>query len=535
MLKRNLPRLLFLCLALALKGPGFALAPSGRDPLVANVSLAQRTDGSKIVDVYYDLNAPDASLYTIYVHMSSDAGLSWGVRPSANNLSGDFGPGIEPGTGKHIVWQAGNETTAFDGAHYVARIFADDGAPLTILNPYANVDFATAGVMKADFHCHTTYSDAAATATPRARIDRHRLYGYQVLAIADHDTYGPQAGTTLTTRPFGTWPWSGVYADSLPLVPSPETAGGEIEYYPALEMFAVRGNELSGFTGDGPTSVFSPNFFTLHHVLALCAPMWNPGHVAQGYILPTDLRYGNAGTKLTDTAWQVAEIGIQGGLAIMAHPQKQWQSFCQGYLGDPPYPGMPGGVLPAYDEINYPHYPYTIDWYEDIYTANPHAIGIEAYGKMRDHRQYWDLILNRLMPSHPVWGFSNSDAHDIGPAVGKHMNMLFVDEASPDAIRGALEQGAFYIIHDPLGADLTRHTSTPPAYPTIQSVTVNSGVISVSATNYDAINWISDQTVIASGSSFDANAHRDLSYIRAEFSGTGGSIALTQPFGILIP
>ncbi len=506
-----------------------------RDSLVGNVILSQRRDGSKTVDVHYDLLAPSTSIFTVYLQISSDAGLTFAYMPDAANLSGDIGPGVVPGTGKHIVWQAGNETLRFVGNHYVAKVIADDGSPLVIDNPYAGVDFDTASVAKADFHSHTTYSDASVTATPKARIDRYALYGYKIAAITDHDSYGPQAGTDLTNRPLSTWPWSAVYNASVALEASPETAGQMIEYYPSLDIFAVRGSELSGFTGSGPASVFAPDFFTLHHVVALCSNMWNEGHFAQGYIIPTTLRYGNAGSKVADTEWQVAETGNQGGLAIMCHPQKQWQSFCQGYLGDPPYPGMPGGVLPAYDEINYPNYPYTVDWYEALYAANPHAIGVETFGKMRDHRQYWDLILERMMPQRPVWGFSDSDAHDVAAAVGKHMNMLFLDEASPAAIRDALEQGQFYIIHDPLGTDLNRHTSSPPVFPTINSIEIADNVITVNATNGSEIRWVNNQRVYHTGASFNADDFRYLSYIRAEVLGDGGSVALTQPFGLSIP
>ncbi len=508
---------------------------SGIPPEVTNVSVSQRRDGSKIVDIRYDLADPENDLCSVSIALSSNGGVSFGFLPDPEELSGDFGYPIAPGTGKHIIWQAGEEHFPLDGDQYVARITADDAVRPYVSNPYSGVDFSAAVLVKADFHSHTTYSDAAATATPKARIDRYRLYGYRVATIADHDSYGPQAGTTLTTRPFGTWPLSAVYADSIPLMPSPETAGGDIEYYPALDLFAVRGNELSGFTGSEPTSAFASDYFTLHHVVSLCAPMWNSMHVDRGYIYPTDLRYGNAGSKVADTEWQIAEIGVQGGLAIMAHPQKQWQNFCQGNLGDPPYPGMPGGVLPPYDEVAYPHYPYTIGWYEAILRAYPHVLGVEAYGKLRDHRQYWDLILAQTMPERPVWGFSNSDAHDVAASVGKHMNMLWLDEATPEAIRQALEQGSFYIIHDPLGADLSRHTSTPPAYPTIDSINVSDTQIAIQATNAVAVNWIHNQTVIATGPVFDASAHLDLNYIRAEVLGADGSIALTQPFGIFAP
>jgi len=408
-----------------------------------------------------------------------------------------------------------------------------------IANPYKVIDFSSATTLKADFHSHTTYSDAVAAATPKARIDRYKTYGYKVAAITDHDTIGPASGTTSPTlHPCPTWPWSAIYGNTPVIEPSPETAGQMIEYYPSLNMFAMKGNELSGFNADTPVNSGAPaNAFTLHHIVSLKNSTWTDEHIANGYIIPNEYRLGNLGSKVNDTEWRIAEPGNQGGYTILAHPQTHWQYFCEGKLGAPPYPGMPDGILPAYDEVNYPNYPYPTLWYAEQFLANNHALGLEAFnirwnGVIRDHKEWWDRILNNTMPDRPIWGFANSDAHNVTTDVGKLMNMLFVNQATPAEITQALESGSFYGVYDPQGSTLARHTSNPPAFPTINSITCQDSVISISANNTSSINWINNQALIHTGPSFDTSKYAHLKYIRAELTGSDGSMAFTQPFAL---
>lgn len=414
----------------------------------------------------------------------------------------------------------------------------DKSTPV-LANPYAGIDFSSASTLKADFHSHTTYSDGVAAATPKPRIDKYRNYGYRVAAITDHDTIGPSAGTTSPTlRPQPTWPWSAVYGNTPAIEASPETAGQMIEFYPSLDMFAIKGNEFTGFNADTPVNSGAPdNAFTLHHIVSLCNSTWTDEHIANGYIIPNEYRLGNLGSKVNDTEWRITEPGNQGGYAILAHPQTHWQYFCEGKLGHPPYPGMPGGVLPAYDEVNYPNYPYPTQWYAEQFWANDHALGLEAFnirwnGVIRDHREWWDRILTKTMPERPVWGFADSDAHNVSTDVGKLMNMLFMNQITPEAITQTLESGSFYGVYDPLGSTLARHTSNPPAFPTINSITCQGNVISISANNTSTINWINNLTVVHTGQSIDTRKYGHLKYIRAELAGSDGSMAFTQPFAM---
>lgn len=94
-------------------------------PIVYNTSIAQRTDGSKLVDISYDLFDANGDLCEIGLSLSDDGGNSFPITPL--QLSGDVGEGISSGTGKYILWDAGAEDIEFDGSQYVLQFDADDG------------------------------------------------------------------------------------------------------------------------------------------------------------------------------------------------------------------------------------------------------------------------------------------------------------------------------------------------------------------------------------------------------------------------
>ncbi|MDZ4182531.1 MAG: formylglycine-generating enzyme family protein [Candidatus Cloacimonadaceae bacterium] len=96
-------------------------------PVVSNVSASQRTDGSKLVDIWYDLYDANDELCDISFKLSADGGANYNIIPSPANLSGDFGDDLPNGTNKHIVWNAGAESYSLD-ASYLYRVYADDGS-----------------------------------------------------------------------------------------------------------------------------------------------------------------------------------------------------------------------------------------------------------------------------------------------------------------------------------------------------------------------------------------------------------------------
>jgi hypothetical protein len=69
----------------------------------SNITSSQRTDGSGIVDIYYDLSGTEPS-YSVYAEVTFDGGTSY---QTLNAVSGDAGNTITPGTVKHIIWAFG--------------------------------------------------------------------------------------------------------------------------------------------------------------------------------------------------------------------------------------------------------------------------------------------------------------------------------------------------------------------------------------------------------------------------------------------
>jgi uncharacterized protein (TIGR02145 family) len=99
-------------------------------PLVSNVYFTQKTDGTGIVDIYYDLTDDHNAGISITMLISNDAGSSWGIIPT--QTTGDIGEGIIQGAGKHIIWYAVNEDYNLEESNqYRFKIIADDTILLT--------------------------------------------------------------------------------------------------------------------------------------------------------------------------------------------------------------------------------------------------------------------------------------------------------------------------------------------------------------------------------------------------------------------
>ena len=94
------------------------------DPIVSNVQAKQR-EGSRLVDITYELVDPDSPALTVYLKVSADGGATW--KGPIELVSGDVGQGIVPGAGKRMVWDAGKEIGPNQfGVKYRYRIGADD-------------------------------------------------------------------------------------------------------------------------------------------------------------------------------------------------------------------------------------------------------------------------------------------------------------------------------------------------------------------------------------------------------------------------
>lgn len=94
-------------------------------PVVTNVDFTMRNDGSKMVDITYDVYDAQGQTMTVTIAASSDGGATWNL--PITQVTGAVGSGITNGTGKTIVWNTGAELPNFYSTTVQIRISADDG------------------------------------------------------------------------------------------------------------------------------------------------------------------------------------------------------------------------------------------------------------------------------------------------------------------------------------------------------------------------------------------------------------------------
>lgn len=270
-----------------------------------------------------------------------------------------------------------------------------------------------------------------------------------------------------------TWPWNGfAYLTSV----TQWSAAWENRCPDSLGMLAVQGSEPS----EG------------HHRGSFFNPLSDP---------------------FDDLHFTFQAIEQLNGLAMLYHPGRYW----------------------SIDSVYAPTDMYSLNWYENFFTAYDVLIGLEVYNqgdKFPYDRVLWDELLTMMMPQRPIWGYSNDDMH-WGPQLFKNFNFMLMDTLTEGALRKSMIDGAFYFCYEPYGDGQEQ-------IPIIDSIIVDriNHDITIYASNYDTILWISgiDGTgssrtskVIDSGSVF---SWADFSnpYVRAVLINADGR-TYTQPFG----
>jgi len=96
------------------------------DPVVSNVRMEQRRDGSGFVDITYNVHDADGDTLAVALRLSDDGGTTWDF--PVLNCSGDIGSGILPGSQKAILWDVGGipESVSVTGMR-VEVLASDEG------------------------------------------------------------------------------------------------------------------------------------------------------------------------------------------------------------------------------------------------------------------------------------------------------------------------------------------------------------------------------------------------------------------------
>jgi len=90
---------------------------------ITNITASQRTDGSRLVDVCYDLQGDENfNVFTISAEISFDNGATY---QAITMTTGNIGGNVEEGAGKCFVWDFGSEAGELYTANAMFRLTAD--------------------------------------------------------------------------------------------------------------------------------------------------------------------------------------------------------------------------------------------------------------------------------------------------------------------------------------------------------------------------------------------------------------------------
>lgn len=101
----------------------FSMYSDAQQPSVENVRFEQRTDGSLMVDIWYDVHTAGGLPLNVAVDASDDDGTSWSL--PCISLTGDVGDSVLAGEDKHVVWDFFADNPDTSGTGYRIRVIAE--------------------------------------------------------------------------------------------------------------------------------------------------------------------------------------------------------------------------------------------------------------------------------------------------------------------------------------------------------------------------------------------------------------------------
>jgi len=177
-------------------------------------------------------------------------------------------------------------------------------------------------------------------------------------------------------------------------------------------------------------------------------------------------------------------------------------------------------------------YSYDINWYKELYNTYQCLVGIEVYNKKYDSNENfyfddfykWDSLLDIFMPYRNIYGFANDDFHT--NEMGYGYCMFLMPEFSENWAKKSMQNGNFYF------AVTKGHDRLP--HPRIESIDIDNFKISIEASNYETIEWVSSGIVVAKGNVIDVlKLENNINYVRAMiYSENKQAFVGTQAFGI---
>ena len=370
----------------------------------------------------------------------------------------------------------------------------------TIGNPYASVDWDAWGQYKTQLHCHTNISDGSVPLNEQ--IETHYSLDYDILCVTDHMTTGVPWDEAPRALPLMRLVKNS-RTKMLPIAPLTSERRQEIitgtgltaegrARGPMLEV--TRGNELNGAV---PSNSHLQGFFT-------------------------DFGQNKIGVDC-DWLTPVKKVHATGGLTVINHP---------------------GDVNKAYDDADpltfFDRNPQWVDKFAYLFVNYDSCVGIDINSgtdyKTKYDKILYDRILAKTIPYGVLpWSFVYSDAHSPGE-FDRAWTVHLMPEMTVPALRKSMEDGTFFGFSRyprlEVGDDFVG-VGDPPKISRI-AVDQAAGEITITASNYDSITWISNGKIVAQGATLNLAAHGENigSYVRAYLLGDGG-ILYVQPFTVL--
>lgn len=365
----------------------------------------------------------------------------------------------------------------------------------TITSPYKDVNWDTWKALKAALHTHTIASDGKPNIDES--VEMHYALDYDIFAITDHMVNAAPWNEVPKTVPIMT------------LVSRDRNQGKALSPLTDTRYREI----LTGVGRDGRGMLDVPLGVELNgavplntHVNGLFA------NYGQGLI-------GVSG----DYETPIRETEKAGGITFLNHL------------------GSFTGAWDRKKDPNISRQPKYVNKFARIFLDYPTCIAMDINSSKDSSTRYdrilWDEVLQKTIPNgRNVSCITFSDSHALDQS-DRAFTIMMEPENTLAALRTCLETGAYFGISRYARAELGTDFRGEGPTPLVTRITVdqNEDKITLTGENYNAVTWVSNGEIIATGESIDLNDHADLGcYVRAYLTGPGG-ICYTQAFVITAP
>jgi len=170
--------------------------------VVKNVTAAQRTDGSRFVDITYDLEDDNGTYGSYSIHVTADWPGMYHNFP-LTNCYGDIYENIIPGSNKEIVCQIGNDDddyTQYLSGEYIVNVHADGHGVTELPDSFEMVEFSNDSSELIDYSFEMMKYEV--TTTQYVDFLNDKLSQSISVSYNDHDGWPEQDGGETFFRSF---------------------------------------------------------------------------------------------------------------------------------------------------------------------------------------------------------------------------------------------------------------------------------------------------------------------------------------------